>query len=86
MAIVYFFLWVVFIVAVIAAVPIANALEKKRRREAMPQQPTEEPAEEPVETAEFEQTESEGFGDELPEETAEVTGGDDFSAFDEEFK
>jgi len=82
MAIVYFILWVVFIVAVIAAVPIVNALEKKRRREAMPQQPVEEP----VETAEFEQTESEGFGDEMPEETAEVAGGDDFSAFDEEFK
>ena len=86
MAIVYFTLWVLFIVAVIAAVPITNAVEKKRRREAMPQPPTEEPDEEPVEAAEFEQTESEGFGDEIPEETAEVAGGDDFSAFDEEFK
>lgn len=80
----YFILWVILILAVIVSVPVVNALENKRRRELYGEPESESPAEEEM----FEEAEPEGFGEAEPveEEPIEVAGGDDFSAFDDEFK
>lgn len=80
----YFILWTIFLLAVILAVPIVNWLENKQRREALEPSSAEEEASED-EVAE-EQAEEEFEGEEPVEVGTEEFGGDDFSAFEEEFK
>ena len=88
----YFILWAVFLLAVIVSVPVVHWLENKRRREAMPEQaaaadPAEGEAAEEDFASEDEFAAEEGFGEEEPLEMGgEELGGDDFSAFEEEFK
>ena len=85
----YFIAWVVFLLVVVLAVPIAAFLEKRRYAAANPRSEIED------DQASFEEAESadpgepdDGFGGEEVVEFGEVeaTGGDDFSAFDAEFK
>lgn len=95
----YFIGWCVFLLLVLLAVPIGSFLEK---RAAGPSEtpvegldggeyadPDGEIAEAPVDDGEFG---DEGFGndsfgaDPAAEFAADASGGDDFSAFDEEFK
>lgn len=91
----YFILWVVFILAVILVVPIVNMIENKRRAALMPAMPAEEDwseedqvdeafVDEPAEEATFD--DGGGFGEAPVEELADFGGGEDFSAFDDEFK
>ena len=87
----YFIPWVVFLLIVVLAVPVASYLEKRKYAAAHPT-PTPESDEhsEAVDEAEMpvEEFADDGFGGEGGAEFAEVEtpGGDDFSAFDEEFK
>ena len=88
----YFILWVLFMLAVIVAVPVVNAIENKRRRALLPDEPEEAEVDEELD----EEPAEGGFGEaEEAGEPAEVgsefggddeLGGDDFSAFDDEFK
>lgn len=87
----YFIPWVVFLSAVILAVPIAAWLEKRKYRAAFPETEPDEalaeddyPAEEPIEMSESADMMEQAEQPMEPE--FEVPGGDDFSAFDEEFK
>jgi len=87
---IYFILWVLLIVAVIVSVPVANWLDNKKRRAlAGPQSTANDDDDENADEA-FAEEETPGeFGDEVAEaeaEPVEVAGGDDFSAFEEEFK
>ncbi len=87
---IYFILWVLLIVAVIVSVPVASWLDNKKRRALAGPQPTANDADdENADEAFPEEKTPPEFGDEIAEaeaEPVEVSGGDDFSAFDDEFK
>lgn len=79
---IYFFFWVVFLLVVLLAVPIAAFLEKRKYRAEHPEQFVQE---EPVGEEAGEEVVG-GFEDspgEAQPEFAEVEGGDDFSGFDD---
>ena len=84
----FFVLWVIFLVAVLLAVPVAAQLEKRRYRAAHPEVVTDAESAEAwseVEASEDDpvvESDSSEESDE-PVEFGEVDGGDDFSAFDE---
>ncbi|TWU67600.1 MULTISPECIES: hypothetical protein [Crateriforma] len=81
---IYFIFWTILIVAIAASVPVVNAIENKKRREALGPVAEEEPvAEEDAFEAEAEEMDEPAeFGEPVGEEPV----ADDFSAFDEEFK
>lgn len=95
-----FYAWVVFLVAVIAAVPIVHFLENRQRKanlpppEASPEEgliPEEGFGDEAAPLDEDGEPMELGGGDEIPADFNEFGGGtpvgeDDFSAFEEEFK
>lgn len=86
---IYFILWVLLIVAVIASVPVASWLDNKKRRDLAGPQETADDADENADEAFAEEETPAEFGDEVAEaeaEPIEIAGGDDFSAFDDEFK
>lgn len=78
----YFILWAVFLLFVIVSVPVVNWIENKRRRESLPESAGEAPTD-PEADEGFGQ---EAFDEQEPVEVGTEFGGDDFSAFDEEFK
>ena len=82
---VYFILWVVIILAVILAIPVTSWMENRRRRALLgPPEP-----EESLDEVSPDEEAAEGIDEaveEVEEEPIEVSGGGDFSAFDEEFK
>lgn len=85
----YFIPWAIFLMFVILAVPIASYMEKRKHPSSIP---------EPESLGDDDVFESDGpvadaddsFGGSAEEEPAEVqfdaSGGDDFSAFDDDFK
>ena len=82
----YFILWAVFLLAVVLAVPITAWWEKRKLAVPASEQPE---TDEPVEEAAAEPGLDDEFSDDPlagQEVTSEVPGGEDFSAFDEEFK
>lgn len=88
----YFVPWVVFLLAVALAVPVVSMLEK--RKHAPPKPAKDESIDQDAVSAEdVDMGNSKGeLGDEsmqdFPEEDVQIDapGGDDFSAFDEDFK
>ncbi|KAA1257818.1 hypothetical protein LF1_03080 [Rubripirellula obstinata] len=94
----YFIGWVIFLLVVALAIPVASYLEKRKYAAANPPAATaddqavfdEDAAAEGMESEDgFGQDASDEFGageDEVEFGEVEATGGDDFSAFDEEFK
>ncbi len=78
---IYFSLWVVFLLTVLLAVPVAAFLEKRKYRVANPKpaQASEEPSEG---DADLEPMDDDAKMDEVAE-FSEVNGGDDFSSFDD---
>lgn len=85
----YFIPWAVFLMLVILAVPIVSFMEKRKHQLSMPQPESfgdddVSESDEPVADAD------ESFGGAAEEEPAEVQfdapGGNDFSAFDDDFK
>lgn len=93
----YFIAWVLFLLVVALAIPVASFLEKRKYAAANPQPAVEEDQvafdeEAPVESDDsgdgFGEDPAADFGGDEAVEFGEVeaTGGDDFSAFDEEFK
>lgn len=88
--IVYSIFWILLILAIIVAIPVVNAMEKKKRLAAMPAEPDDAFADQ---DAESDESAEDAFGDsqEEPEfaavdDPAGEPAGDDFAAFDEEFK
>lgn len=77
---IFFIFWTLVIVGIAASVPVVSAIENKKRRDAMPSPEPDEFDDATPEDQEF------GDAAEVVEEGAEVAGGDDFAAFDEEFK
>ena len=84
---IFFIPWVIFLLFVILAIPVTSMLEKRKYKAAMADQYGDESfGEEAVddggaEMLEATGDEAAGFGD-----VPEPAGGNDFSAFDEEFK
>lgn len=87
---IYFILWVLLIVAVIVSVPVASWLDNKKRRDlAGPAETPHAADDESPDEAFADEAAPAEFGDEFGEaeaEPIEVSGGEDFSAFDDEFK
>lgn len=111
----YFILWVVFLLTIVLAVPIASFFEKRRNRSSEPEleafdddefsgddysgdepgtgrsgQDNQGQDNQGRKSARGKATPNDSFGDPMDAEPAEVRfdapGGDDFSAFDDDFK
>ncbi len=80
----YFFIWVVFLLAVVLAVPITALLEKRKYRAEHPAEfsAEEESFDEQIDPAGDQLVEAEGEVAEVAE-FGDVEVGDDFAAFDE---
>jgi hypothetical protein len=91
----YFIGWVLFLLVVALAIPVASFLEKRKYAAANPQVAAVEDeasfdenaeSDDPVDEFGQESSDEFGGGEEVEFGEVEATGGDDFSAFDEEFK
>ncbi|MGB7328226.1 MAG: hypothetical protein WBD31_25345 [Rubripirellula sp.] len=88
----YFIPWVVFVLAVVLAVPVVSFLEK--RKHAAPESASDEPIEndEMAVSDRDEVAESDEFGevamdaDPVDDVQLDAPGGNDFSAFEDDFK
>lgn len=85
----YFIPWALFLMLVILAVPIASFLEKRKHQSSTPE-PESFGDDDAAESREPVADADESFAGSVEEEPVEVQfdapGGDDFSAFDEDFK
>ncbi len=88
----YFIPWAIFLLLVLLAVPIASMVEKRKYHASMPtpDPAVDDPASGDVDADAMDASPDDEFGSPVEEEVAEVQfdapGGDDFSAFDEDFK
>ena len=87
---IYFILWVVFLLTVLLAVPVAAVVEKRRLQAANPTVPTDPDAEAEAwsdddagEADPFADAQPAPDGAEEPVEFGEVEGDDEFAEFDE---